>query len=91
METVPEFEIGTEIRCYQIGEKEIVELIDFHDNYAIKWNYLFSQDEAQERLSRGHRCYIAVKKVISWVFFGLVPIEFIRQIFTAPLKWRNSL
>jgi len=41
----------------RVTQKEIPELMKLHDNHCTKWNYLFSMEEAKERLSRGHRCF----------------------------------
>jgi hypothetical protein len=70
---VPSLNIDQGFNFAKLRKQNIPQLIDFHDNYAIKWNYLFSKSDVANRLKSGHQCYIALEneRLIGFIWFAM--------------------
>lgn len=70
---VPSLKIDQELKFCRLREQHISQLIDFHNEYAIQWNYLFSKSDVTNRIRSGHRCYIALEneRLIGFVWFAV--------------------
>jgi hypothetical protein len=47
---------------YRLKDKEISDLVTFHDNICLGWNYLFSSEDVKTRFNKEHRCYVCKDK-----------------------------
>lgn len=54
------FRVNSNISLKEFDLTRLDELIYFHDNFCTEWNFLFTKDEVKQRISQGHKCYIAI-------------------------------
>jgi len=46
-------------KCARLSDKDIPELMLFHDTHCVQWNHCFSNQDVKQRLKNNHRCFIA--------------------------------
>lgn len=68
-----------DIRCdssfeiRDLKKEDIPYLMDFHDSHCVKWNHLFTSEEATCRLLKDHKCYIALsdRTIVGFLWIGI--------------------
>jgi len=70
---LPDISVDKEYKISCLHEGNTRELIDFHDTYVWKWNYMFSAEDIEKRLIEGHRCFLAHKhqKLVGFMWIAV--------------------
>lgn len=56
-----------------LSRQDIPNLIKFHNDQCVEWNFVFTEPEVYDRLEKGHQCYIAKDKnlVVGMYWMGV--------------------